>query len=160
MKIGFYCYLIADILTEVLQKYSLSGPLQNIPFMLLPLNLVGYHGTEKNSRINSLEAVWGIKLKLCRIVSNISLYKSIVLLPLLEHFGCYGNLKFPLTYRGLTVGKVKMEIYCYLIDKLLIYLYMAQMPVKCIGVGNRVLSQHIKFSKDFCSSMLKAHITI
>ena len=34
MKIGIYCCLIADILTKVLQKCSLSGPLQNIPFVL------------------------------------------------------------------------------------------------------------------------------
>ena len=32
MKIGIYCRLIADILTKVLQKCSLSVPLQNIPF--------------------------------------------------------------------------------------------------------------------------------
>ena len=56
----------------------------------------------QNLRKNiSSEAVWGIKLKLCRIVSNNSLYKKIVfLLPLLKLFGCYGNLKFPLTYSG------------------------------------------------------------
>ena len=32
MKLGIYCYLIADILTKVLQKCSLCGFLQNIPF--------------------------------------------------------------------------------------------------------------------------------
>ena len=32
-------------------------------------------------------------MKLCRIVSNISLYKKIIfLLSLLKHFGWYGNL--------------------------------------------------------------------
>ena len=51
MKIGFYRYFIADILTKVLQKYSLSDPLQNIHFLLLPLNLVGYQWHGKNSRI-------------------------------------------------------------------------------------------------------------
>ena len=46
-------------------------------------------------KINSSEAVWGIKLKLCRIVSNNSLYKSIVffLLLLLKHCGCVLQLK-------------------------------------------------------------------
>ena len=40
------------------------------------LNLIGCHGnikgnfSRKYSKINSSEAVWGIKLKLCRIVSN------------------------------------------------------------------------------------------
>ena len=33
MKIGIYCYLIADILTKLLQKCPLSGPLQNISFL-------------------------------------------------------------------------------------------------------------------------------
>ena len=34
MKIGIYCYLIADIFTNILQKYSFSGSLQNISFLL------------------------------------------------------------------------------------------------------------------------------
>ena len=84
MKIGIYCCLIADILTKVLQKCSLSCPLQNIHFLFQPLNVVSYHGNQKvkfekkYSKINSSEAVWGIKLKLCRIISNNSLYKGIV----------------------------------------------------------------------------------
>ena len=54
----------------------------------------------KNIKKSSSEAVYGIKLKLCRIVSNISLYKNCFLLPLLKRFDCYVNLKFPLTYNG------------------------------------------------------------
>ena len=62
---------------------------------------------------NQLLRSWGIKLKLCRIVSNNSLYQNIVfLLLLLKHFGCYGNFKF---FHCLIMGKVKIEIYCYLI---------------------------------------------
>ena len=30
MKIGIYCYFVADILTQLLQKCSLSGSLSNI----------------------------------------------------------------------------------------------------------------------------------
>ena len=33
MKTGIYCYLIADMLTEVLQKCSLSGPLRSMNFV-------------------------------------------------------------------------------------------------------------------------------
>ena len=47
MKIGIYCHVIADILTKLLQKCSLSGPLSNLPFLLLPLNLIGYNGNQK-----------------------------------------------------------------------------------------------------------------
>ena len=48
------------------------------------LNLIGCHDnikgkfSKKYLKINSSEAVWGIKLKLCKIVSNNSLYKMIV----------------------------------------------------------------------------------
>ena len=80
-----YCYLIADILTKLLQKCSLSGPQPNILFFFFPsLNLIGYHGNKKSkfatkySKIKSSEAVWGIKLKFSSIVSNIKLYKDIV----------------------------------------------------------------------------------
>ena len=38
VKTGFYFYLIANILTKVLQKFSCSTPLQNISFLLKPHN--------------------------------------------------------------------------------------------------------------------------
>ena len=44
------------------------------------------------------EAIRWIKLKRCRNIHSISLYKNDVLLPLLIYFRCYGNLTFPLTY--------------------------------------------------------------
>ena len=47
MKIGIYCYLTADILTNVLQKCFLSGPPLNISFLSKPLNLIGCHGNQK-----------------------------------------------------------------------------------------------------------------
>ena len=115
MKIGIFCYLIADILTKVLQKCSLRGPLQNIPF-LLSFNLAGYHGNQKakfakkkkkkkktkktKKTLAPQKLFGGKKLKLCRIVSNNSLYKKVFLLTLVKHFCCYGNLKFRLTYNG------------------------------------------------------------
>ena len=47
-------------------------------------DLIGCHGningkfSKKYSKINSSEAIWGIKQKLSRIVSNNNLYKIIV----------------------------------------------------------------------------------
>ena len=41
VKIGIYCYLTADILTKVFQKYLLNGPLPNIYFLSKLLNLIG-----------------------------------------------------------------------------------------------------------------------
>ena len=70
MKIGIYPYFIADILTKLLLKCSLSSPLPNIQFLSTPLHKIGCHGNLKAkyakqySRINSSEAVRGIKLKL------------------------------------------------------------------------------------------------
>ena len=95
MKIGIYCCLIADILTKILQKCSLSGPLQNIPFLLLPLNLATKRqNLQKILKKNFSEAVWRIKLKLCRGVSNISLYKNIFCIAIAQaHF-----LLWQLTY--------------------------------------------------------------
>ena len=47
VKVGLYFYLIADILTKVLQNCSLSSPLPNISFLPNPLNLIGRHGNQK-----------------------------------------------------------------------------------------------------------------
>ena len=47
VEIGIYCYLTADILTEVLQKCSLSSSQQTIWLLSKPLNLIGCHGNQK-----------------------------------------------------------------------------------------------------------------
>ena len=44
VKTEIYCYLIADILTKVLQKCLLNGPPPSISFQTKPLNLNGCHG--------------------------------------------------------------------------------------------------------------------
>ena len=44
VKIEIYCYLIADILTKVLQKCSWSSPLQTIWILSKLLILIGCHG--------------------------------------------------------------------------------------------------------------------
>ena len=72
----------------------------NLLICLVPMATKRQNLRKKCLKINSSEAVWGIKLKLFRIVSNNSLYKKIVLLPLLKHFSCYGILNFPLTNSG------------------------------------------------------------
>ena len=48
VKVGLYCHLIADILTKILQRCSLSSPLPNIWLLSKPLNLIGYHGNQKD----------------------------------------------------------------------------------------------------------------
>ena len=47
VKTGIYYYLIADILTNVFQKYLLNGPLPNIYFLSKPLNFIGCYGNQK-----------------------------------------------------------------------------------------------------------------
>ena len=52
---------------------------------------------KKYSKIKSLEAIWEMKLKLCRNVHSMSLYKTVGLflfLLLHKYFGCYGSLSF------------------------------------------------------------------
>ena len=70
------------ILTQVLQKCLLGGPPLSISFLFKPLNLIDCHHRNRKVKFakkilksNSSETIWGIKLKLCRIVHNISLYK-------------------------------------------------------------------------------------
>ena len=43
VNIEKYCYLTADIVTKVLQKYLLSGPPLYIAFLTKSLNLIGCH---------------------------------------------------------------------------------------------------------------------
>ena len=59
VKVGLYCYLIADILTKVLQRCSLSFA-QTSEF------------AKKNSKIISSETIRVMKLKLCRNGHNIN----------------------------------------------------------------------------------------
>ena len=105
VKFGLYCYLTADILTRVLQKSSLNSPLPNILFLSIPLNLFGCHGNRNAKfplKIISSEAIRGIKLKLCRNVCLISLYKNDFVYCCWSDmcFHCYGKFKFPFAYNG------------------------------------------------------------
>ena len=74
VKIEIYCFIIADSLTEMFVARSPTKP----------LNLIGCHGNETVKcskhylKINSSEAIREIKLKLHRIVRNISFYKNTV----------------------------------------------------------------------------------
>ena len=47
VKIGNYCYLIADILTKVFLTYLLSGPPANEYFVSQPLNLINCYDNQK-----------------------------------------------------------------------------------------------------------------
>ena len=79
VKVGLYFYLTADILTKVLQKYSLNSPVPDIWILSKPLNLIGSYGNRKAkfankfSKIISSEAIRWMKLKLYRNVHNINL---------------------------------------------------------------------------------------
>ena len=113
MKVGLYFYLSAESLTNVLQKCSLSSPVPSIWILSKPLNWVGCHGNRKAKFANkfsktiSSEAIrWGggrgggVKLKLCRTVNNISLYKRDISFLCWLCFRCYGNIKFPFSFNG------------------------------------------------------------
>ena len=82
VKIGLYCFVTADIFTNILQKCPLNSPLPNISFLSNSLNLIGCHGNQKvkfekkNSKIISSEVIRRIKLKFCKNVHSFSLYNN------------------------------------------------------------------------------------
>ena len=84
VKVGLYCYLIADILTKVLQRFSLSSPQPNVLILSKLQNWIGCHDNWKNkfvkkySKIISSEAIRGLKLKICRNAHNISFYRKVL----------------------------------------------------------------------------------
>ena len=47
VKFGIYCYLIADILTKLFQKYLLSCPLTNRSFLSKQLKFIGCYCNQK-----------------------------------------------------------------------------------------------------------------
>ena len=118
MKIGIYCCLIADILTKVLQKWSFSGLLQSIPFFCnlliwLVTVVTKRQNLRKDIKKSTPQKLFGglEKLKLCRIVSSNSLYKNIVVffIAVAQSLWLLCQLK---SFHWLTMGKVKIEIYC------------------------------------------------
>ena len=75
---------MAGVLTKVFLKTFCEWCSTKHSFLSEPLNLIGCHGNQmakfpKNTKkkINSPETIWGIKLKLCRNVHSMSLYKFI-----------------------------------------------------------------------------------
>ena len=100
-KEGLSCYLIADILTKVLQRCSSSSPLPNIRILPKPLHLTGCHSNRKDkfakkkyTKIISSEAIRGMELKLCRNVHNISLYKFVFFIAIAHVLSLLWQLKF------------------------------------------------------------------
>ena len=92
------CRLFYKTFTEMFLEWSST---KHIFFVITSLIWLVTMATNRQNLWKNIQKPnsFGMKLKLCSIVSNISLYKIIVFyLLLLMHFGCYGNLKFPLTY--------------------------------------------------------------
>ena len=97
LKIGIYCYLMVDILTKVLQKCSLSSPLPNIFSFVLICEFDWLPGCHGNGKARFAKQIFknhplrrGIKLKHCRNVHNISLYKNCF--HELSFFGNFGKI--------------------------------------------------------------------
>ena len=112
--------------------------------LLLPLNLFGSHGNQKAKfvkkkykKINSLEAVFGIKLKLCRIVSNSSLYKNFVFFIAIAQALW---LLFLLTYSGKSENWDLLLSHCRYFDK-----SFAEMFVEWSSTKQIILDQTSQF---------------
>ena len=80
---------------------------RNVPSVVRKLKL-----EKQYSEIISSEAIRGIKLKRCRNVHNISLYKNVFFFIAVAHV-------LSLSFYRLIMGKVKTGIYCYLIAGIL-----------------------------------------
>ena len=105
MKIGIYCYFIADILRSSFRTFCWVDHYQTYTFYP---NLSIWLVVMATKRLNLWKIfknqLW-IKLNLCRNVHSISLYKNTVfLLSLHMHIGCYGNKSF----QRLIIGKLKI----------------------------------------------------
>ena len=116
MEICNFCRFIEDIEILFLHKYLLSSPPRLRQLLSKSLYSFGSYSnvkgkfSKKYSKIFFSESVRRMKLKLC-----IHAYDSLCFLLSLSHyFGCYGNLKFPLTYKTKS-GKLQFfENYCSL----------------------------------------------
>ena len=123
VKVGLYCFLIADILTKVLQRCSLRSPLSNIWILSKPLNLIGCHDNRKDkfakiySKSISSEAIMRMKLKLCRHVCNISLYKNCVFIAIAHVLSVLWQLKHILTYNDKSESRSLLLSHCRYFDK-------------------------------------------
>ena len=103
VEIGIYFHVTADILTKVLLKCFWSSPLSTIWILSKSLILTGGYGnrkakfskktTTKHSKIFFSEAIWGMKLKLCINVYDISLYIKCVFIAVAHVFLLLWQLK-------------------------------------------------------------------
>ena len=76
MKIGIYCYFIADILTKKFYKCLLSGPLPNIIlFVQISIWLVVVANKRLNLRKKIFKNQLGMKIKRYRNFHSIRFYK-------------------------------------------------------------------------------------
>ena len=99
---SIYCYLTADILTKVLQKCSWSSPLPHIhpKFDWLPWQPKGKLCEKNIKKSTPQEMCGGYSWNFAELSQIFASTKDCILLPLLKHFGCYGNLKFLLACNG------------------------------------------------------------
>ena len=123
MKTGIccsHCRYFDKTFAEVFPKWSCTTH----TFFVVTSTFIGYHDKRQNLRKKKKKKkstpqklCWRDKLKLCRTVSKISHYKTVFLLPLLKHFGCYGNLNFPLTYKRKSENWDVVLSHCRYFDK-------------------------------------------
>ena len=121
VEIGIYFCVTADILTSVLLKCFWSSPLSTIWILSKSLILTSGYGnrkakfskqkTTKHSKIFFLEAIWGLKLKLCINVYDIILYIKCVFIAVAHVFSLLWQLK---SFHRFIMGKVKVGLCFYL----------------------------------------------
>ena len=97
VKIDFYCYLTADIVTKVVQKWSLSSPPPNISFLSNPLNLIGCHDSRKSKFAKNIQ-------------KYVFYYRCLI---------CIFVAMATYSFHWFIMGKMKIGIYCYFVADIL-----------------------------------------
>ena len=86
----------------------------------------------KNIQKSTPEAVWGIKLKFAELFLTLTSTKRLFLLLLLKLFGCYGNLKFPVTYNRKNDNWDLLLSHCRYFDKIFTEMFVEWSATKHI----------------------------
>ena len=155
VEIGIYFCVTADMLKKVLQKCYWGSPLLTIWILSKSLILIGCHGNQNakfaKKKIISSEAIRGMKLKLCRNVHNISLYKTYVFIAVAQVLSSLWQLK---NFQRLIMGKVKVGLYFYFaVDILTKILQTCSLsnPLPNIWILSNLLNKFCKISPELWS---------
>ena len=122
VKVGLYCYLIADFLIKILQRCSMSSPLPNIfcPnrwILLVAMATERINSQKIKKKSSPQKSKGGWSWNFAEMFITLASTKIVFLLPLLICFHFYGNWKFPLTYNEKSESRSLLLSHCRYFDR-------------------------------------------